>query len=70
LNANKIEVSSEIAFVNKENEPNVPIGHRRRQSHLPKLRTHQHHQLTQTQDRTFLISISSATSQVVVMMLV
>ena len=70
MNASKTEDSTEIAFVNKEDNLNVPIGHPGSQSHLPKLRNHQHNQLIQTQDRTFLIPPSFATSQVVVMMLV
>ena len=70
MNATETEDSTEITFVNKEDDLNVPIGHPGSQSHLPKLRNHQHNQLTQTQDGTFLISPSSATSQVVVMMLV
>lgn len=69
MNASKTECKTEIAFVNKEDDPKVPIGHPGSQSHLPKLRNHQHKQLTQTQDVIFLIP-SSAISQVVVVMLV
>ena len=69
LNAGKTGDSTEIAFVNKEEDLTVPTGQPGSQSHLPKLRNHQHNQLSQTQGGIFLIPPSSATSQVVVMML-
>jgi hypothetical protein len=70
LNAYKTEGGTEIAFANKEDDLSVPIGHPGSQIHLPKLRNHYHNQLTQTQEGTLPIPPSSATSQVVVMMLV
>jgi hypothetical protein len=67
---NNPEGSTEVAFVNKEDDLNVPIGRPGSQSHLPELHNNQHNQLTHNQDGTLLIPPSSATGQVVVMMLV
>jgi len=69
LNESKTGAGTEIAFVNKQDDLNVPTGQPGSQGHLPNRRNHQQNQLIQTQDGTSFFP-SSTTSQVVVMMLV